>query len=286
MKNSTIASPAWKSPPSDKKDKRVRMKDQDQIAGPAEAATLSPSPDALPAPGHLAGQVQRPADLTPAQRDRMYALLTHYFHNVTRPQFEQDLAEKEWVITLADAASGQMQGFSTLMQLRVAVGERPVVAFFSGDTIIHQAYWGETELPRLWGRHVFSVAETIHEAQVYWFLISSGYKTYRFLPVFFREFYPTYQRPTPPEIKRILDALGQLKFPGEYDPASGLIHFTHTSPLRPGVAEVTQRRLKDPHVAFFVKANPRHAQGDQLACLVELRYENLTSAGRRMMEKG
>jgi hypothetical protein len=258
-------------------------KDQGHIVGLVEASTVSHSSARLLASGRLTGQVQHPTELAPAQRDRMYALLVHYFNNVTWPQFEHDLAEKEWVITLTDVASGQIQGFSTLMRLRVVVGNRPVVAFFSGDTIIHRDYWGETELPRLWARHVFGLAETIHDAQVYWFLISSGYKTYRFLPVFFREFYPTYQSPTPAAIKQVLDALGQLKFPNEYDAARGLIHFTHPSPLRPGVAKVTQRRLKDPHVAFFVAANPGHARGDQLACLVELTLANLTTAGRRLL---
>jgi hypothetical protein len=213
----------------------------------------------------------------------MYNLLAGYFTNVTRIQFEQDLAEKEWVILLIDTATGQIQGFSTLMRLCVTVDNQLVVGFFSGDTIISRDYWGEAELPRLWGRHVFELAETMSGARVYWFLISSGYKTYRFLPVFFRKFYPTYERPTPPAIKRVIDALAQLKFPGEYDPDCGLIRFAHAAPLRPGVAEVTARRLKDPHVTFFVAANPGHAQGDQLACLVELTRANLTPAGRRML---
>lgn len=260
------------------------MTDQDQIVGPAEASMVSASASLQPVSGRLAGKVQRPSELTTTQRDRMYVLLGRYFNNINRPHFEHDLAEKEWVITLTDTASGQIQGFSTLMRLQVVVDDRPVVAFFSGDTIIHQDYWGETELPRLWGRHVFDLAETVHDTQVYWFLISSGYKTYRFLPVFFREFYPTYKCPTPPTIKRVLDALGQLKFPNEYDPATGLIRFTQASPLRPGVAAVTQRRLKDPHVAFFVNANPGHTHGDQLACLAELSYDNLAPAGRRLME--
>jgi hypothetical protein len=231
----------------------------------------------------LSGCIQPPDNISIAQRDRMYALLAHYFANVTRPQFEQDLAEKEWVVLLSDVASGQVQGFSTLMRLQAVVDGQPIVAFFSGDTIIHRDYWGETELPRLWGQHVFGLAETSHEGPVYWFLISSGYKTYRFLPVFFREFYPTYRRPTPPSAKRVLDTLGHLKFPGEYDSTSGLIHFTKSVPLRQGVADITARRLKDPHVAFFVTANPGHANGDQLACLVELNQANLTSAGRRML---
>ena len=236
------------------------------------------------APNRLSGRVQSPQELTSAERAQMYPLLAQYFANVSPPQFEHDLAEKEWVILLTDTITGQIQGFSTLMRLRVTVDNQPVVAFFSGDTIIHHCYWGEVELPRLWGRHVFSLAETTcGDARVYWFLISSGYKTYRFLPVFFREFYPTYQRPTPPAIKRMLDALAQLKFPSEYDAERGLIRFAKAAPLRPGVAEVTERRLKDPHVAFFVAANPGHAHGDQLPCLVELTRTNITAAGRRIL---
>lgn len=234
--------------------------------------------------GRLTGRVQRPPELTSTECSRMYALLADYFANVTRPHFEADLAEKEWVILLTDTATGQIQGFSTLMRLSATVDEQPIVAFFSGDTIIHPDYWGEAELPRLWGRHVFSLAETMPEARVYWFLISSGYKTYRFLPVFFREFYPTYRCPTPPAVKRVIDALARIKFPSEYDPDRGVIRFAEAVPLRPGVAEVTARRLKDPHVAFFVAANPGHAHGDQLPCLVELTRTNLTAAGRRMLE--
>jgi hypothetical protein len=213
----------------------------------------------------------------------MYALLAHYFSQVTRLHFEHDLAEKDWVVLLTDVDCGEIQGFSTLMQLQLEVDNQPVVAFFSGDTIIHQVYWGETVLPRLWGRHVFGLAETIPQARVYWFLISSGYKTYRFLPVFFREFFPTCRHPTPPAIRRILDSLGHLKYPGEYDSESGLIRLDQPSPLRPDVARITARRLRDPHVAFFVQANPDHHRGEQLACLVELTYANLTTAGRRML---
>ncbi|MCP4210775.1 MAG: hypothetical protein GY764_04780 [Halieaceae bacterium] len=252
------------------------MKDSCQPATQNEATIPQPV-------GRLIGSVLRPNTLTSYQHKQMYELLAGYFRNITLAEFEGDLAEKEWVIILSDAVSGQIQGFSTLIRLRLVVGDQPIVAFFSGDTIINRQYWGETVLPRLWGRHVFGLAESIHEAKVYWFLISSGYKTYRFLPVFFREFYPTYQRPTPAAVKQILDTLAQHSFPDEYDAERGLIRFDKPSPLRFGVAEITAQRLKNRHIAFFAAANPGHAKGDQLACLVELTHANLTAAGRRML---
>lgn len=239
--------------------------------------------DTLHLSKRLTGAIHPPAALTAAQRARMYSLLADYFHNVSQAQFEADLAEKESVVILADNVTGKIQGFSTLMRLRVEVAGEPIVALFSGDTIIHRAYWGETELPRLWGRHVFELADSLPQTRVFWFLISSGYKTYRFLPVFFRDFYPTYRRPTPPDIQQILDAIARHKFPSAYDPATGLIRFDEAAPLKEGIAAVTERRLKDPHVAFFVRINPDYAKGDQLACLVELRRDNITAAGRRML---
>lgn len=241
---------------------------------------------ASPAARHsaLAGQVQPVAVLSRSARDGMYALLARYFANTSRDQFERDLAEKESVILLTDRATGQIQGFSTLMQLRAVIDGQPVVAFFSGDTIIAREYWGETALPRFWARHVFGLAAQIAAARVYWLLICSGYKTYRFLPVFFREFYPTYARPTPPHIKRTLDTLACLKFPAEYDSQRGVVRFAQAAALRPDVAVITPLRLRDPHVAFFAAANPGHTAGDELACLTELTPANLTAAGRRMVE--
>ncbi len=236
----------------------------------------------------LNGEVRRIGELTHSERTQMYALLARYFANPTHAQFESDLAEKEWAIVLRDNLTHQVQGFSTLMRYHLPSESQeddaqPIVAFFSGDTIIARDYWGETALPRWWGRHVFSLADQIQNASVYWFLISSGYKTYRYLPLFFREFYPSYERITPPHVKRLLDRLGQLKFGDEYNATRGVIRLAHSAPLQAGVAEISAQRLKDPHVSFFAQANPGHERGDELACLAELTRANLTPAGTRMV---
>ncbi|HZG66911.1 MAG TPA: hypothetical protein VEZ12_09220, partial [Herpetosiphonaceae bacterium] len=240
--------------------------------------------------GRLSGIVRAVEDLAPDERERLYILLTRYFANVTRMQFEQDLAEKDRVILLTDGLTGQIQGFSTLMQLHILVDDHPVVAFFSGDTIVERAYWGESVLSRSWARYVFQQAAQIRRAvpepRVYWFLICSGYKTYRFLPTFFREFYPAYDRPALPIVKRTLDRLAWLKFPSEYDAERGVVRLRQATPLRPEVATITEHLLANPHVAFFVAANPGHVDGDELACLTEIIPENLTPAGRRMLLGG
>jgi hypothetical protein len=237
----------------------------------------------------LAGSALPYDRLTVDQRDQMYALLDTYFAGVGRARFEADLAEKDTVILLRDADSNVIRGFSTLMRMTVHVDGREIAAFFSGDTIIHRDYWGETILSRIWAQTVFAEVDRLTverpEALVYWFLICSGYKTWRFLPVFFREFYPNAASATPAHVQRVLDALGRSKFGEEYLPGEGIVRFRAATPLRPGVAEITDQRLHDPHVAFFARANPGHHRGDELACLAELSRRNLTRAAARMMSR-
>jgi len=219
----------------------------------------------------------------------MFALLDVYFAGTERARFDDDLAEKETVLLLRDAASGRVQGFSTLMRISATLDEEPIVAFFSGDTIIDRSYWGETILSRIWAQVVFGEVDALERAspgtRAFWFLICSGYKTWRFLPLFFRRFYPTVDEPTPPTHQRLLDTLGARKFGDQYVAGSGIVRFHTATPLRRGVADLTDERLRDPHVAFFAQANPGHADGDELACLAELSRTNLTRAALRMMAR-
>jgi hypothetical protein len=119
---------------------------------------------------------------------------------------------------------------------------------------------------------------------LYWFLISKGYRTYRFLPVFFREFYPRYDRPTPTPAQSLLNAFARAKFGAAFDAVQGVIVANPDGcRLRPGVADLTPGRLHDPHVRFFQERNPGHAQGDELCCLAPLTPENFTAAAHRVI---
>lgn len=247
----------------------------------------------LPSEGadrRLTGCALPRARLTAADRDQMYGLLRRCFAGTDRARFEADLAEKETVIVLRDTADDAIRGFSSLMRLTACIDDRRVIAFFSGDTIVDPEFWGDTALSRIWSQVVFGEADRLAaeapDTRVYWFLICSGYKTWRFLPVFFREYYPNADTPTPASARQLLDTFGTQKFGAEYLPDAGVVRFRHPSPLRGGIADLTQERLRDRHVAFFARMNPRHAEGDELACIVEISRANLTRAGRRMVDAG
>lgn len=230
----------------------------------------------------LVGTVTTPEQLSYELRNRMLALMGAHFDNVSRVAFEKDLAEKRWVVLLRDKESGALQGFSTMAILEAAVEGQPVKAVFSGDTIVDRAYWGETELASVWGSFVLSLVAAEPAARFYWFLISKGVRTYRFLPVYFQAFYPRFEAPTPPFEAAVLRALAEQKFPGRFDAERGVIRFGGAKDrLRPELAEVAPGRLADPHTRFFLEKNPGYVVGDELACVAALDLGNLKPVARR-----
>ncbi len=224
-------------------------------------------------------------DLTRQDRANMFALFARYYEAADPDRFEADLARKQWVIQLIGPATGDLVGFSTQVLWQVPQGSDTVSVLFSGDTIVDPTCWGETALIRQWGRMAVELMEVTRPAPLYWFLITKGYKTYRFLPVFFREFFPRHDCSTPAWATSLLDTLGQSMFGEAYDGRRGLvIPTTHRDRLRPGIADITPARLADPHVRFFVDRNPGHAQGDELCCVAHLDVANFTPAGIRLLD--
>jgi hypothetical protein len=217
-------------------------------------------------------------------RDAMFALMDRHYENVAPGAFAADLDEKDWVIVLTDPHTETLCGFSTQMLLNVDVAGRRVRALFSGDTIVDRDRWGDNALAHAWGHLALSLIDAHGDAELYWFLISKGYKTYRFLPLFFHEFYPRHDAPTPAWARTVLDALGSYKYPATYDPTAGVVKADHSKDrLRPGVAELTPERLRDPHVRFFAGRNPGHATGDELCCIAPLTRANFTPAAYRVI---
>ncbi len=221
-------------------------------------------------------------DLTQAEIQAMFRIFNENFTGATLEIFQRDLSSKNWVILLRDAESGELEGFSTLALYETSFNGQPLSVVYSGDTIIRPAYWGTPELPRSWIKTVIEKSAGMVQP-LYWLLISSGYKTYRFLSVFYKEFYPCYDKPTPPELQALMDHLAAERFGADYHPELGITRFTQgATPLREGVAAVTDERLHDPHVAFYLARNPGHVHGDELVCLTRVHPDNFTAAGRRV----
>jgi hypothetical protein len=230
---------------------------------------------------NLVSQTVRRGELSENTIEEMFSVFRENFEQTSLEVFHRDLNNKDWVILIRDEQN-HIEGFSTLALYETEFESRKLSVVYSGDTIIRPEYWGTPQLPSTWIKTVLEKSANMQQP-LYWLLISSGYKTYRFLSVFYKVFYPHYTCPTPPHIQSLMHHLAAQRFGDDYIPELGVVRFkVGATPLRDGVAEVTDERLHDPHVAHYIKMNPHHEQGDELVCITQVHPDNFTPAGRRM----
>jgi hypothetical protein len=220
------------------------------------------------------------AQLTDAQLGAMEALLDEHFEGVSRATFRADLARKERVVWLEDER-GALQGFTTFALAETDFEGERVRALYSGDTIVRPSARCSSALARAWIGAVEEARRARPEQRLYWLLIVSGLRTYRFLPVYWRAFWPRCDAPTPAAARRLLARLAGERYGSRFDEGAGLVRLEHPQRLRE--RSVSPERARDPHVAFFLQRNPGWRAGDELVCLAELSPANLTRAGARVL---
>lgn len=229
----------------------------------------------------LHGTIIEVQKLTELEKKTMFSLMDEFYDDTTYHVFIEDLEEKDYSILLFDT-DNRIKGFSTQKRMSVEVGGEKVHGVFSGDTIIHKNYWGSIELYRLFAKYFISYGK--RHGSFYWFLISKGYKTYKMLPLFFKEFYPNYKEKTPAYEQELIHSFGSVKYPDEYGRESGVIQYKgKKDKLKSGVADITKKQLNDLHILHFLKLNPEYFKGNDLVCIAKLTEENLKPAVRRLL---
>ncbi|HVT57025.1 MAG TPA: hypothetical protein VHR45_01380 [Thermoanaerobaculia bacterium] len=231
-------------------------------------------------------------------RRRMEQLLAAHFEGVTHASFNRDLDEKNWVVLLEEG--GRLSGFTTLLTYESSVAGEPLAVVYSGDTIMERGAHGSAALPQAW----IAAVRALHEGglggniggagaapsrpqrRLFWLLLTSGFRTYRFLPVFWRDFQPCPGTPPPPAARSLLDALARERLGSCYLPELGIARLAAPQLLARDLREVPAGKLADPYVALFLASNPGWESGDELVCLTEIAAHNLTAAGRRMWQRG
>ncbi len=218
------------------------------------------------------------------QKEAMFALHRRYFCKLTHETFLRDMNEKDWVIVLRDADA--VVGFSTLQIIRITVDGTERVFLFSGDTIVDSAHRQRSTLAGSFGHVMLRLMAECRARPVYWFLISKGYRTYRFLPLYFNRFYPACTWETPAGHARLLRAAAREKFGEAFDDTAGLVRRGDQGDrLRPEMCRIPAGRRKDPHVRFFLDKNPNFHMGDELACIADVREDNLNAYAWRAIER-
>jgi hypothetical protein len=225
------------------------------------------------------------SDICDDRIEEMYQLYSEYYGGTSRAIFIKDLQKKDEAIVLADE-TGKIQGFSTVKTIETEFEGKPIRAIFSGDTIVHHLYWGKNDLAQQWLRHASQIKRMNPSIPLYWFLIVKGHRTYRYLSVFSRKYYPARESVTPISIQNLMDHLAMQTFGEFYDQKPGILRFPDSrGHLQMKWADVPIKDLKLPEVQFFLERNPGYRKGDELVCLCELSEENLKPLTQRFFCK-
>ncbi len=234
--------------------------------------------------GRLVASVVTPCTLSTATVDDAYALFAATYAGTNRARFATDLAEKQRVILLHDRETGALKGFSTVLLTDIATSSGPATLFFSGDTVVDRAYWGQKELQIAVARLLLSLKLRQPRRPLYWFLISKGYRTYLILANAFPRSIPREGELDDRELRDMLDTVAGERFGDEYDSDTGIIRYaTPHEYVRDGIAPLTPAALRNRHVRYFVERNPGHSAGDELACLAVVRIRDLVRVMARFL---
>ena len=152
---------------------------------------------------------------TPRPRTRCSRFLTPHFEGVNRTQFTRDLSGKDWVLHVL--RGDRLVGFSTLPIFHTAFEGRQAQHRVTRATPSCLPARGvRLSLARGWISMVRRAQGALVGEPWYWLLLSSGFRTFRFLPVFWREFWPRHDAPTPPTMTRLMAQLARERFGREF----------------------------------------------------------------------
>src|SRR3989344_3688272 len=234
----------------------------------------------------VVGHTKRIVDLSSSERATMFGLLSLKFFGVKREDFIRDLEEKDVVMLLRkESLTGEIVGFSTLMILELSITGRRVKAIFSGDTTVLEQYRTSSGLGIELCRYFMNALKAFPDFEMYYILISKGWRTYKVLPFLFKCFAPCCGEEITPCVQGVMDAFCALKYPLEYNSSRGLIVFPReTQRVMPGSIDAVPLTETDTHIQFFLSKNPTYLSGTELVCVALVDETNFAPGMMRLLK--
>lgn len=221
--------------------------------------------------------------LSPEIVQRMSELYLDNYEGSSQARFLEDLHEKDEVLLLD--FQGALVGFTTLVVYEVTWKNQPVRIVYSGDTIVSPRHWGQQELAFSWIERIGQIKRESPSTPLYWFLLVKGHRTFKYLPVFGKTFFPHWEIDRS-DLKPLADQLALAKFGNDYNPAIGVVEFpVSRGHLRPHIAAPSEEELAKASTRFFIKKNPGYTKGYELVCLCELELSNMKPLTARIFQR-
>lgn len=214
----------------------------------------------------------------------MATLFLSHYDRTDEALFAADLEAKSQVLLVH--RGGQVVGFTTLHVYERNWNGGPIRVVYSGDTVVDRFHWGQQTLAFTWIAHMGELKRQAPDIPLFWLLIVKGHRTYRYLPVFSKSFFPHWSV-NRDDLKPLADQLAAEKFGHHYNPQTGVVEFAVSrGQLKPDIAFPKNSELRHDAVRYFLDRNPNYLVGHELVCLCELSEDNLKPLTRRIFCRG
>jgi hypothetical protein len=221
--------------------------------------------------------------LMPSTIAAMAQLYLQNFDATSQELFREDLTDKDEVLLLF--CDEELAGFTTLKVLVRTWNGTEIRLVFSGDTIVSPAHWGQQQLAFAWITRIGEIKRQVPASPLYWFLLVKGHRTFKYLSVFGKSFFPHWTLDRG-DLKPLADMLALERFGADYNPATGVVEFSKSrGHLKSGIASATPEELQKPATQFFFKQNRDYRQGHELVCICELESFNMKPLAARVYSK-
>jgi hypothetical protein len=216
-------------------------------------------------------------------RTQMARLYFASYDGSSHAIFLGDLASKDEVLLVH--RGDELVGFTTLRTFRYHWEGREIRVVYSGDTVVDRAHWGHQSLAFAWISRMGALKREQPDIPLFWLLLVKGHRTFRYLPVFGKSFYPHWSIDRS-DLKPLADTLAKEMFASDYNPMTGVVEFEHSrGHLKPHLALPTSQELDREGVRFFLERNPGFQRGHELVCLCEVEEHNMKPLTLRLFTK-
>ncbi|MBL1353232.1 MAG: hypothetical protein COA61_007885 [Zetaproteobacteria bacterium] len=230
-------------------------------------------------------QVYKIHELSTAWRNGMLCLYQKYYADSNERTFFADLDNKDYVILMQNSDEN-ICGFSTLQVLETSFQGHSIRVIFSGDTIVHHTYWGKQDSGMFFLRLSGQIWQQA-DMPLYWLLISKGHRTYRYLSIFTKKYFPNFRKDASVWQQDLTHHLAKQQFGDSYNASTGVLSFNPPRErLKDVWTNIPNQHSHLPDVRFFLQKNPGFIHGDELVCLAELSPDNLKARAKRIFLQG
>lgn len=218
----------------------------------------------------------------PADWDDIWRLTERYYAT-DRQYVEQTLHTHQRLVLFRTRDARELIGMAAVDVYPSEFEGRRIAVIFTSHVLLDDRYRGQNLIQRVGFRTFMEARRRYPLRPVYWFFDTFSYKSYLLLPRNFRDYWPRYDRAAPPWERNLMHHLATEAYGDAWRPELGVAVRSGRKRLRAETAPIEPALLERPELAFYVRSNPGHAEGDMLVCLCPLTIANWWSAAVRAL---